>query len=297
MLSATAAFKAVVADAVARLEATKGVSDVQSPYGEGQRRSALGGRPLGARDLRAGREERRGQGRRARSPPSRSSRSSHPGYRVEEFGARAPDKALTQAFEDDFQKAEITSLPITLIILILAFRRAARGVRPPGARGHRRGGGDRPDRPDQPDLARGRVDLVARALDRARGRASTTRCSTCAASARSAPADARRKAALEAAAATSGRAVLVSGVTVIIAMAGMYLGGAADLRVLRHRHDPGGGAVAWSARSPCCPAVLSKLGDRVNKGRVPFLRPEKRTGEARAWSWLLDRVLRRRSCR
>jgi uncharacterized membrane protein YdfJ with MMPL/SSD domain len=41
------------------------------------------------------------------------------------------------------------------------------------------------------------------------------------------------------------------------------------------------------------PAVLSKLGDRVNKGRVPFLRPEKRTGEPRAWVWVLDRVLKR----
>ena len=35
------------------------------------------------------------------------------------------------------------------------------------------------------------------------------------------------EAALEAAAATSGRAVLVSGFTVIVAMAGMYFGGAA----------------------------------------------------------------------
>ena len=34
-------------------------------------------------------------------------------------------------------------------------------------------------------------------------------------------------AAIEAAAATSGRAVLISGVTVMIAMAGMYFGGAA----------------------------------------------------------------------
>src|SRR5688572_31529703 len=32
---------------------------------------------------------------------------------------------------------------------------------------------------------------------------------------------------------------------------------------------------------------------RSNKGRVPFMRPEKRTGEARAWGWVLDRVLKR----
>ena len=41
--------------------------------------------------------------------------------RVEEFGEASADKALSKAFEDDFQRAEFTSLPITLIILILAF--------------------------------------------------------------------------------------------------------------------------------------------------------------------------------
>ena len=40
---------------------------------------------------------------------------------IEEFGDASADKALSEAFEDDFKKAEVTSLPITLIILILAF--------------------------------------------------------------------------------------------------------------------------------------------------------------------------------
>ena len=100
------------------------------------------------------------------------------------------------------------------------------------------------------------------------------------------------EAALEAAAATSGRAVLVSGITVIAAMAGMYLGGAptflsfatGTILVV---------AIAVVGSLTVLPAILSKLGDRVNKGRVPFLRPEKRTGEPRVWSWVLDRVLRR----
>ena len=100
------------------------------------------------------------------------------------------------------------------------------------------------------------------------------------------------EAALQAAAATSGRAVLVSGITVIAAMAGMYFGGAATfvsfatgtILVV---------AIAVIGSLTVLPAVLSKLGDRVNKGRVPFLRPERRTGEPRAWSWVLDRVLKR----
>jgi uncharacterized membrane protein YdfJ with MMPL/SSD domain len=84
----------------------------------------------------------------------------------------------------------------------------------------------------------------------------------------------------------------VSGITVIAAMAGMYFGGAptflsfatGTILVV---------AIAVLGSLTVLPAVLSKLGDRVNKGRVPFLRPEKRTGEARAWGWVLDRVLRR----
>jgi RND superfamily putative drug exporter len=100
------------------------------------------------------------------------------------------------------------------------------------------------------------------------------------------------EAALEAAAATSGRAVLVSGFTVIAAMAGMYFGGAATfvsfatgtILVV---------AIAVLGSLTVLPAVLSKLGDRVNKGRIPFLKPEKRTGEPRVWAWILNRVLRR----
>ena len=100
------------------------------------------------------------------------------------------------------------------------------------------------------------------------------------------------EAALEAAAATSGRAVLISGITVMVAMAGMYFGGAATfssfatgtIMVV---------AIAVIGSLTVLPAVLSKLGDRVNKGRVPFLKPERRTGESRVWSWILDRVLKR----
>jgi RND superfamily putative drug exporter len=102
------------------------------------------------------------------------------------------------------------------------------------------------------------------------------------------------EASLQAAAATSGRAVLVSGVTVAIAMAGMFVAGASTftsfavgtITVV---------AIAVAGSLTVLPAVLSKLGDRVNKGRIPFLkRPEQRVaGESRVWSAILDRVLRR----
>ncbi len=100
-------------------------------------------------------------------------------------------------------------------------------------------------------------------------------------------------AALEAAAATSGRAVLISGITVIIAMAGMLLSGdktfmsisVATMLVV---------GVAMVGSLTVLPAMLALLGDKVDRGRVPLLhRLRRRDGESRIWRALLTRVLRR----
>ena len=79
------------------------------------------------------------------------------------------------------------------------------------------------------------------------------------------------EAALAAAAATSGRAVMVSGFTVIIAMAGMYLAGTPTF------HSFATGtilvvAVAVVGSLTVLPAILSWLGDRVEKGGVPIIK-------------------------
>jgi RND superfamily putative drug exporter len=101
------------------------------------------------------------------------------------------------------------------------------------------------------------------------------------------------EAALEAAAATSGRSVLVSGITVMVAMAGMFLTGdatfasfgVATMTVV---------AVAMLGSLTVLPALLSKLGDKVDRGRVPFVHRLRRTdGEGRIWGAIIDRVLRR----
>jgi uncharacterized membrane protein YdfJ with MMPL/SSD domain len=101
------------------------------------------------------------------------------------------------------------------------------------------------------------------------------------------------QAALEAAAATSGRSVLISGVTVMIAMAGMlfsgdktYLSfGIATMMVV---------AVAMLGSLTVLPATLSKLGDRVEKGRIPLLhRVRRRSGDNRFWSAILTPALKR----
>ena len=87
--------------------------------------------------------------------------------------------------------------------------------------------------------------------------------------------------------------MLISGLTVIVAMAGMFLAGDQTFTAL------GVGAitvvlVAMIGSVTVVPAVLSVLGDRVEKGRDPVPRPAARKGgESRMWNAVLDRVLRR----
>ena len=99
--------------------------------------------------------------------------------------------------------------------------------------------------------------------------------------------------ALDIAAATSGRAVLISGLTVIIAMAGMFVTGNTTFMGM------GLGtilvvAVAVLGSLTVLPAMLAALGDQINKGRIPFLAPPQRGDASRAsGAGLIDRVMRR----
>ncbi len=282
--------RGVVDSVVAKLEATKHVKDVQSPYARGNQGqlSEDGGSALVTFEIP-------GENAEDKVDPALATvgklDKQHAGYRIEEFGSASADKALSQAFEDDFKRAEVTSLPITLIILILAFGALLAAFVPLvlaitavaaaiGLIGPISQIWPVDESINSVVLLIGLAVGVDYALfyirrereERAAGRS--------------------EEAALEAAAATSGRAVLVSGFTVIGAMAGMYLGGAATfasfatgtILVV---------SIAVLGSLTVLPAVLSKLGDRVNKGRVPFMKPEKRTGEPRVWSWILDRVLKR----
>jgi len=99
--------------------------------------------------------------------------------------------------------------------------------------------------------------------------------------------------ALEVAAATSGRSVLISGLTVVVAMAGMFLTGdqtfaslaLATILVV---------AVAVLGSLTVLPALLSRLGDKVDRGRVPLVgRLRRDDSEGRIWGAIVDRVLRR----
>ncbi|MGO4753328.1 MMPL family transporter, partial [Streptomyces sp. 2MCAF27] len=83
--------------------------------------------------------------------------------------------------------------------------------------------------------------------------------------------------ALRIAAATSGRAVLVSGITVMLAMSGMFLSGlllfkgfaVATILVV---------FTAMLGSVTVLPAMLSWLGDRVDAGRVPLLNGRRKKG-------------------
>src|SRR5215469_1951493 len=99
--------------------------------------------------------------------------------------------------------------------------------------------------------------------------------------------------AIEVAAATSGRSVLISGLTVLLAMSGMFLTGnkvfygigQATMLVV---------AVAVIASLTLLPALLSLLGDRVDTGQLPVLRAlRKPAGQSRVWTAILNRVLAR----
>jgi RND superfamily putative drug exporter len=98
--------------------------------------------------------------------------------------------------------------------------------------------------------------------------------------------------AIDVAAATSGRAVLISGLTVMAAMAGMLLTGntifismgLSTILVI---------AMAVLGSLTVLPAVLAALGDKIEKVRVPFIgKRQAQARESRLWGWVTDRVMR-----
>jgi RND superfamily putative drug exporter len=98
--------------------------------------------------------------------------------------------------------------------------------------------------------------------------------------------------ALERTARTSGHTVIVAGTTVAIAMAGQFMIGtdifngiaAGTIAVI---------ACAVAGSVTVLPAVLELLGPRIDRGKIPFL-PHLGTGEdSRFWPAVVERVLRR----
>jgi putative drug exporter of the RND superfamily len=99
--------------------------------------------------------------------------------------------------------------------------------------------------------------------------------------------------AIASAARTSGRAIVVSGLTVMTALAGLFLTGYALFTGMAIGAIVVVG-IAVTGSLTVLPAVLSWLGDRVDKGRVPFLgRRRAAAPPSKVWSALVRRVIRR----
>jgi uncharacterized membrane protein YdfJ with MMPL/SSD domain len=98
--------------------------------------------------------------------------------------------------------------------------------------------------------------------------------------------------ALERTSRTSGRAVLIAGTTVAIAMAGQFVVGSAIFNgIAAGTIVVVASAVAGSVT--VLPALLQLLGPRVDRGRIPFLPQLATAGESRFWGGVVDRVMRR----
>ena len=97
--------------------------------------------------------------------------------------------------------------------------------------------------------------------------------------------------ALQIAAGTSGRAILVSGVTVMIAMAGLFLTGIDQFTSIALGTIAVVG-IAVAGSLTVLPALLSWLGPRADRGRIPFLgRSRAAARPSRMWTALVRRVV------
>src|SRR4051794_3764036 len=216
----------------------------------------------------------------------------NPSLRIEQFGDASVQKAVQKSLQDDLGKATKLSVPITLAILVFAFGALAAAGVPVllaiTAVLATMGLIAIPSHIAPVDSAVSEIILLigmAVGVDYALFYLRRER------EERAAGKDA--EAALQAAAATSGRSVLVSGLTVMTAMAGMYLTGDKTFE----SYATGGilvVAVAVLGSLTVLPAVLSKLGDKVMKGRVPVIGRRREDGrEPRLLSAVLGAVMRR----
>ncbi len=98
--------------------------------------------------------------------------------------------------------------------------------------------------------------------------------------------------ALRIAAGTSGRAILVSGVTVMIALAGLFLTGIDQFAGIAVGTIAVVG-IAVAGSLTVLPALLSWLGPRADRGRIPILgRSRAAARPSRLWAALVRRVVR-----
>ncbi|OLE25696.1 MAG: RND transporter [Actinobacteria bacterium 13_1_20CM_3_71_11] len=261
-LDATAA-KAAATDAAARLRALPEVSKVDDPV------RSPDGTTLMVPVKMAGDPDQAGDHVQPLLDATAAVQKDHAGLRVEEVGRASISKALDATIGKDFQRAEMFSLPVTLAILLVAFGALIAAGVPLllalSAVGSAIGLSSLASYlvPAQ-DSVSSVILLIGMAVgvdyslfylrrereERAKG--------------------AKHLDAVEIAAATSGHAVVVSGIAVIISMAGMFLANdsifssfaVGSILVV---------AVSVLGSLTVLPALLAKLGRWVDRPRIPFL--------------------------
>jgi uncharacterized membrane protein YdfJ with MMPL/SSD domain len=285
------AFRATVADVVRTVSALPQVRRVRSPLAAGNggqlskdRRSALVQFEI------AGEQDKADKKIHPVLDAVAGAQTRHEGFTVAEFGFASSTHELNDTLSKDFQRAEYSSVPVTLVILIVAFGALVAAGLPvllafsgvlatiglSALASHVVAAGD---------ATKSVILLIGMAVgvdyslfylrrereEREHGHSP-------------------REALLNAAR-TSGNAIFISGLTVLIAMAGMLFTGnavftsiaiGAMLMV----------AVALIGSLSILPALLGKLGHGVDRGRIPLL-GRRAVGESRVWGFVLDRVLRR----
>jgi uncharacterized membrane protein YdfJ with MMPL/SSD domain len=220
-----------------------------------------------------------------------SAARAYPELTIEETGDISADQARNRTVARDLHRAELLAIPVTLLVLLLAFGSLVAALVPVllalsavvaglGLLG--------PLSQLFPveDSAKTVVLLIGMAVgvDYAlffviRSRAERKR---------RAPIDE----ALETTLRTSGRTVVVSGATVAIAMAGMYIVGVRTLSGIATAAIAVIGCAVLAAVT-VLPATLRLLGSRIERGRIPLLAREHTVSGARFWAALVDRVTRR----
>jgi RND superfamily putative drug exporter len=216
--------------------------------------------------------------------------SANPGTIVAEFGQASADYQVDRRFESDMHRAEVTSLPLTIGILVVAFGAlVAAGL---------------------PVLLAFSAVLAATGLNSLASHLVPTDQQTLAAiilmigmavgidyslfylrrEREERNAGSSSHDALLAAARTSGQAVLISGATVLIAMAGMFVSGNSLFTTI------GLGTMivvlaAMIGSLTVLPAVLHRLGDKVDRIRIPLIRGHPR--DDGPWGRFIAAVLRR----
>jgi len=216
----------------------------------------------------------------------------YPALKIEEAGGASLDRATNNITGQDFRKAEITSVPVSLVLLLIVFGALIAAGIPLLLAGTAVISAISllaiPSRWLPIDSTTSSIVLLvgmAVGIDYSLFYLRRTR------EERAAGHDTTE--ALRIAAGTSGLAIVVSGLTVMIALAGLFLTGidvfsgiaVGTIMVV---------GVAVLGSLTFLPGILSMLGKWTDRGRIPFLgRRRTAAGESRFWGLLARAVVRR----